>query len=79
MLDYILVRKVESKGVERLYFETKLPEDPIILLSFVNTKLRDEFTSLENLCGYYNVKPDSLIGKLSQMNYHYNRSTNQFV
>ena len=79
MLDYILVRKVESKGVERLYFETKLPEDPIILLSFVNTKLRDEFTSLENLCGYYNVKPDGLIGKLSQMNYHYNRSTNQFV
>ena len=27
-----------------------LPKDPFILLSFVNTKLRDEFPSLEKLC-----------------------------
>lgn len=27
-----------------------LPKDPMILLSVVNTKLRDEFPSLEELC-----------------------------
>ena len=27
-----------------------IPEDPVILLSFVNTKLRDEYPSLDELC-----------------------------
>ena len=27
-----------------------LPQDPIILLSYVNTKLRDEYSSLDELC-----------------------------
>ena len=27
-----------------------LPQDPFILLSFVNTQLRDRFDSLEALC-----------------------------
>ena len=30
--------------------EAMLPKDPAILLSFVNTKLRDEFSSLAELC-----------------------------
>ena len=28
-----------------------LPQDPYILLSYVNTKLRDEYASLSALCG----------------------------
>ena len=28
----------------------KLPEDPVMLLSFVNTKLRDQYASLDALC-----------------------------
>ena len=27
-----------------------IPEDPVILLSFVNTKLRDEYPNLDELC-----------------------------
>ena len=36
-----------------------IPNDPVILLSFVNARLRDEYDSLEELCGALNVsRPD---------------------
>ena len=37
-----------------MYFDT-LPSDPIMLLSFVNTRLRDEYGSLKELCSALNV------------------------
>ena len=33
-----------------------LPKDPVMLLSFVNLKLRDEYPSLEDFCADYNIK-----------------------
>ncbi len=33
----------------------KLPEDPVMLLSFVNMKLRDQYASLDELCDDLNV------------------------
>ena len=33
----------------------KLPEDPVMLLSFVNMKLRDQYASLDDLCDDLNV------------------------
>lgn len=56
-----------------------LPSDPIILLSFVNTKLRDECKSLDDFCDKYEVDKASLVEKLSSVNYRYNPQTNQFV
>lgn len=56
-----------------------LPSDPIILLSFVNTKLRDECKSLDDFCDKYEVDKASLVEKLSSVNYRYNPPTNQFV
>lgn len=56
-----------------------LPSDPIILLSFVNTKLRDECKSLDDFCDKYEVDKASLVEKLSSVNYRYNLQTNQFV
>lgn len=56
-----------------------LPADPIILLSFVNTKLRDECKSLDDFCDKYEVDKASLIEKLSSVNYRYNSGLNQFV
>ncbi|MBD9140350.1 MAG: DUF4250 domain-containing protein, partial [Clostridiales bacterium] len=36
-----------------------IPNDPVILLSFVNARLRDEYDSLEELCGALDVsRPD---------------------
>lgn len=56
-----------------------LPQDPIILLSYVNTKLRDECKSLDDFCEKYEVDKASLISKLKAINYTYNSARNQFV
>ena len=56
-----------------------LPQDPIILLSYVNTKLRDECKSLDDFCEKYEVDKASLISKLKAVNYTYNPARNQFV
>lgn len=55
-----------------------LPKDPVMLLSFVNLKLRDEYPSLEDFCADYNIKKDELINKLVVIDYHYVDSKNQF-
>ncbi len=56
-----------------------IPHDPIILLSYVNTKLRDQFSSLEEFCHTYNVDEDELRSTLSSVDYQYDEITNQFV
>ena len=42
-----------------------LPQDPYILLSYVNTKLRDEYASLSALCGGLDVGETELAEKLA--------------
>ena len=56
-----------------------LPKDPMILLSFVNTKLRDDFPSLEAFCENCNVKPEDISSALSKIDYEYDSSLNKFV
>ena len=55
-----------------------IPENPVMLLSFVNTKLRDEFNHLEAFCDYYDVSQEEIIEKLKQINYYYQEDVNQF-
>lgn len=56
-----------------------LPKDPIILLSYVNTRLRDYFTNLEEFCRAEEVSPDILCEILAKIDYHYDEGTNQFL
>lgn len=56
-----------------------LPKDPVILLSFVNMKLRDFYTSLEEFCGDYNITPGELCRKLKEIDYIYSKEQNQFI
>ena len=56
-----------------------LPSDPIMLLSVVNTKLRDRYDSLEALCKDLNVSPDMLKHALAAVGYAYDEDRNQFV
>ena len=56
-----------------------LPNDPIILLSVINTKLRDYYPSLDALCEDLNINKDELIKKLSAVGYNYKPERNQFV
>ncbi len=56
-----------------------LPQDPIILLSYVNTKLRDCYSSLDMLCSDLNIDCESLVRKLDAVNYTYDSEQNRFV
>ncbi len=55
-----------------------LPKDPVILLSFINTQLRDFYPSLEELCRDYRVDIHNITGILKSIDYQYNRDLNQF-
>ncbi|WP_418757886.1 DUF4250 domain-containing protein [Gemmiger sp.] len=57
----------------------KLPEDPVMLLSFVNMKLRDQYASLDDLCDDLNVLSVELEEKLGEIGYFYNAKENRFV
>lgn len=56
-----------------------IPKDPVMLLSFVNLKLRDYYTSLENMCDDLDVDETEIVEKLATIDYHYDREKNQFV
>ena len=56
-----------------------IPNDPVMLLSFVNLKLRDYYSSLEALCEDLDVSEKELTDKLAAIDYHYDSERNQFV
>lgn len=56
-----------------------LPKDPVILLSYVNTQLRDFYESLEDFCRAADVSQENIIEKLAGIEYEYDRNRNQFV
>ena len=56
-----------------------LPEDPIILLSFVNTQLRDFYPTLDAFCSAANVSRDKIEQKLINVGYEYSPKQNAFV
>ncbi len=55
-----------------------LPQDPFILFSFINMKLRDEFDSLDELCRTLDVDKDILCDKLSTVGFEYDSVNNCF-
>ncbi len=55
-----------------------LPNDPIILLSVINTKLRDMYSSLDSLCDDMGEDKNEIISELSQAGFEYDTTINQF-
>jgi hypothetical protein len=55
-----------------------LPKNPIILLSIVNTKLRDFYSSLDELCQDLDESKDEIIDILANNGYIYDKEINQF-
>lgn len=55
-----------------------IPQDPIILLSFINLKLRDCYSTLDELCTDMNIDKNMLVQKLRGIDYEYNTESNQF-
>lgn len=56
----------------------EIPKDPIMLLSMVNMKLRDNYDSLEELCYELDVNKDDLIKELNEAGFEYYPELNQF-
>ena len=56
-----------------------LPEDPVMLLSYVNTQLRDHYSSLEDLCQSLGADRQTLTEKLKNIDYQYDEDRNQFI
>ncbi|WP_026491308.1 MULTISPECIES: DUF4250 domain-containing protein [unclassified Butyrivibrio] len=59
-----------------------IPKDPVILLSYINTQLRDNYNSLEDLAEGLSLGEEeisSIIAKLEGIGYNYSSDANQFV
>ena len=56
-----------------------IPKDPIMLLSYVNTQLRDNYSSLDDFCASLDVEKQSIIDQLKAVNYEYSEELNKFV
>ena len=56
-----------------------LPKDPMLLLSVVNTKLRDYYHNLDALCDDMNVEKEEIVYTLKTIDYEYDENRHQFV
>ena len=56
-----------------------IPNDPFILLSYINTQLRDNYPSLEELGKSLNVDIDEVKSKLESIDYKYDETNNKFI
>ena len=61
------------------YNRFMIPSDPAVLLSFVNTKLRDEYDCLDALCDDLECDRTQLEETLGAAGYRYDEPRNQFV
>ncbi|MEE0965784.1 MAG: DUF4250 domain-containing protein [Bacilli bacterium] len=55
-----------------------IPNDPVMLLSFMNMKLRDMYDSLDSLCDDLDLNKEEILEKLEKINYFYDERQNQF-
>lgn len=52
--------------------------DPVMLLSYVNTQLRDNYSSLDALVDALDLDKEELVRKLAEVGYIYNAERNRF-
>ena len=56
-----------------------IPQDPYMLLSMVNMKLRDRYSSLDALCEDWDVSRGEIESVLASLDYHYDPEQNAFI
>jgi len=56
-----------------------LPKDPFMLLSYVNTQLRDNYESLDELCSSIDADKESILSTLAAAGFKYDASLNRFI
>lgn len=60
-------------GLER--YETM---DPVMLMSIVNMKIRDEFGDLDNLVTFFELDKEKLVARLAEAGFDYLPEAKQF-
>lgn len=55
-----------------------IPQDAMMLMSFVNMKLRDEYPSLDELCASMDIDRRWLVEKLAAVGFEYSEENNKF-
>ena len=55
-----------------------IPNDPVMLYSFLNTKLRDMYASFDALCEDMDLDKEAILAKLAAMDFIYDEEKNQF-
>lgn len=58
---------------------TNIPKDPVMLLSFINMKLRDFYPSLDELCADLDLNINDISEKLASAGFNYDGKLNRFV
>ncbi|HIS26886.1 MAG TPA: DUF4250 domain-containing protein [Candidatus Pullilachnospira intestinigallinarum] len=56
-----------------------IPKDPVMLLSYLNTQLRDFYPSLEALCEDKQLNLAEVCSRLQAIDYEYDGKRNQFI
>lgn len=56
----------------------ELPNDPMMLMSVINTKLRDEYSTLDALCEDLQISREDIVKKLAEAGFEYNPAANKF-
>ena len=56
-----------------------IPKDPVMLVSFLNLKLRDNYASLDSLCEDLQLKKEEIEAIVATIDYHYKPESNQFL
>lgn len=57
----------------------ELPRDPMLLLSVINTKLRDYYPNLDLLCEELQIDSETLKKRLAEIDYEYDPEQNRFI
>lgn len=78
-MNLIFVLKADMEWIDIERTDVMIPKDPVMLLSYVNLKLRDFYDNLDALCEDLDADRDEIVGKLSGIDYYYDEEKNQFV
>ena len=62
----------------KIVFNLDLPKDPMMLFSVINMKLRDNYSSLDELCDDLNVEKEDIIDQLKNAGFEYSPEHNKF-
>ena len=77
-----LPKDVKNPYICKIYKRTEemlgIPQDPMILFSYINMKLRDDYSSLDALCDDLDINRSDIETKLATIGFEYNQAQNKF-